>query len=234
MTTQDAVSEGASSATLGHSRFYRPELDGLRFFAFLAVFVCHSTPSDPSYYLARHIPGAYLVAAASRAGGFGVDLFFVLSAYLITELLLREKDEFGQVHLRSFYVRRILRIWPLYFLGILIAALLSLLDPQEPFPLPVVLAFLLLAGNLVSSFVGLSSTVAGPMWSISLEEQFYLFWPVLIAKTRRETALLRVAAAMFLTAELGRWLLLRYGPHTEQILWCNTCPTTFLKRHFCA
>ena len=222
MTTGDVVGEGAGSTTPGHSRFYRPELDGLRFFAFFSVFVCHIMPPDPAYYSARHIPGASLLAAASRAGEFGVDLFFVLSAYLITELLLREKDEFGQVHLLSFYVRRILRIWPLYFLGILIAALLSFMDANQPFLLPTVLAFLFLAGNLVAAFVGLSSTIAGPLWSVSLEEQFYLFWPVLIAKARRESTLLRVAAAMFLVAELSRWLLLRYGPHTTQILWCNT------------
>jgi peptidoglycan/LPS O-acetylase OafA/YrhL len=222
MTTEEAVNEKASSATSRPSRFYRPELDGVRFFAFFAVFVCHTSPSGPAYYSARHIPGAYILDAASRAGAFGVDLFFLLSAYLLTELLLREKDQFGRVHLGSFYVRRILRIWPLYFLGILIAALLPLVDAHQPFPLPVVLAFLFLAGNFVVAFVGLSSEIGGPLWSVSLEEQFYLFWPVIIAKARRESALLRVAAVMFVAAELGRWLLLRYGPHTPHILWCNT------------
>src|ERR1700690_2343892 len=133
MPTEDAVKPQASSPASSPARFYRPELDALRFFAFLAVFVYHTSPSDPPYYSARHIPCAYLVAAASHAGAFGVDLFFLLSAYLITELLLRERDECGQVHLDSFYVRRILRIWPLYFLGILIAVLVSLVDPHEPF-----------------------------------------------------------------------------------------------------
>jgi peptidoglycan/LPS O-acetylase OafA/YrhL len=98
------------------NRYYRPELDCLRFFAFFAVFTFHSPGGDAAYFSARHIPLAALVASVTSAGRFGVDLFFLLSAYLITELLLREQNLFGRLDLRSFYVRRILRIWPLYFL----------------------------------------------------------------------------------------------------------------------
>src|SRR5437660_1432973 len=97
-------------------RFYRPELDCLRFFAFFAVFVYHTLSGEPAYYAARHVPLATLLASAASAGRFGVDLFFLLSAFLITELLVREQEQFGKLDLRSFYLRRILRIWPLYFL----------------------------------------------------------------------------------------------------------------------
>src|SRR3569833_1019359 len=71
------------------SRFYQPELDGLRFFAFFAVFLSHTLPSTETYYYARHIPhwiGESLVAIR-EAGSWGVELFFCLSAYLITQLL---------------------------------------------------------------------------------------------------------------------------------------------------
>jgi peptidoglycan/LPS O-acetylase OafA/YrhL len=222
VTTGDAGNEKASSATSTSSRFYRPELDGLRFFAFFAVFACHTLSPDPAYYSAHHIPGAVVWAAAAQAGAFGVDLFFLLSAYLITELLLREKDQFGQVHLGAFYLRRILRIWPLYFFFILIAAFLPLVDPTQHFPVRNIVAFMFLFGNLLVSFAGMPVSVVNPLWSVSLEEQFYLFWPVVIARAKRERRLLLIAAAMLVTAELGRWLLVRYGPHTESLLWSNT------------
>src|ERR1700674_928143 len=100
------------------SAFYHPELDVLRFWAFLMVFACHA--STRIYFLPG-ITGS-LGRLAIRAGGCGVDLFFCLSAYLITEILLRERRGKGSIDVRSFYVRRILRIWPLYFafLGFLI------------------------------------------------------------------------------------------------------------------
>ena len=109
----------SDATTLPRRRFYQPELDCLRFFAFFAVFIFHTFPHEADYYSARHIPFAALIASVSRAGSFGVDLFFLLSAYLISQLLLREKEAFGHVSLKAFYLRRILRIWPLYFLGYL-------------------------------------------------------------------------------------------------------------------
>src|SRR5579859_3569851 len=91
-------------------RYYRPELDALRFFAFLAVFAFHRmdyVPTDPVKDV-----WAYRIGSV---GAFGVPVFFLLSAFLITELLVRERVSTGRVHIRSFYARRILRIWPLYF-----------------------------------------------------------------------------------------------------------------------
>ena len=78
------------------------------FLGFLAVFICH---------LSDEMGGSLVM---TNTGTFGVDLFFTLSAYLITDLLMREKERFARVDVKSFYVRRILRIWPLY-LGFLSA-----------------------------------------------------------------------------------------------------------------
>src|SRR5262249_37135014 len=167
--------------------FYRPELDCLRFFAFFGVFVFHSFPPDSAYYAVRRIPGGMLLASISRAGSFGVDLFFLLSAYLITQLLLKEKVEAGGVHLKSFYIRRILRIWPLYFLGIGIAVGLSYVDHTQKFPLTYVAAFFLLCGNWLTSLVGFPGSVMNPLWSVSFEEQFYLVWPSVVARVRRQS-----------------------------------------------
>ena len=81
--------EAANNAGAKRERFYRPELDCLRFFAFFAVFIYHTLSDEPAYYSARHVPFGTFIASAASAGRFGVDLFFLLSAYLITELLLR-------------------------------------------------------------------------------------------------------------------------------------------------
>src|SRR5580704_18886297 len=97
-----------NSLTATNASFYRPELDVLRFVAFLLVFFYHSVT------VANGIFDSFRIA-----GALGVCLFFLLSSYLITELLEREKSQSGDIHLRAFYIRRGLRIWPLYFIVLL-------------------------------------------------------------------------------------------------------------------
>ena len=96
-------------------KFYHPELDRLRFVAFFAVFVHHFFPQSHSNYAAIGSLGAKVLANCVEAGGLGVDLFFCLSSFLITTLLLREFEERGRIDVRAFWIRRILRIWPLYY-----------------------------------------------------------------------------------------------------------------------
>jgi peptidoglycan/LPS O-acetylase OafA/YrhL len=178
-------------ANLGHQeiqRFYRPELDTLRFFAFFGVFVFHVIPNDPHFYQAHQflIPSVVpFVCAVSSAGAYGVDLFFALSAYLITTLLIREEEVRGSIDTGAFYVRRILRIWPLYFFFIAVAALVQVWDKTQHLGWPFVAGFLLLSGNWVYIFLGLPHSIAGPLWSVSIEEQFYLVWPLALQRLSR-------------------------------------------------
>jgi peptidoglycan/LPS O-acetylase OafA/YrhL len=220
-----AVQDDKSSSEKAKvGRFYRPELDCLRFFAFFAVFLYHTLSIEPAYYAARHVPFGGLIASAASAGRFGVDLFFLLSAYLITELLLREQQQFGKLELRSFYLRRILRIWPLYFLGILIGVLLPLVDPSEHFSLTYAAAFVFMSGNWLISFGVPPHSVMLSLWSVSFEEQFYLLWPAFIAKARRGKFLLYASGILLLIATIGRQILLgdAQARHSEVAIFTNT------------
>lgn len=158
--------------------------------------------------------------AVTVAGISGVSLFFTLSAYLITELLLREREKTGTVHLRSFYVRRVLRIWPLYFVFLLIIRpLVAPVLPHEHFSGSYLAAYLLLAGNWISALHGWPESFAAPLWSISVEEQFYLFWPFAVSRLR--ASIIATASVMLLVANLTRiWFVLH--PRPEPFLWANT------------
>lgn len=165
------------------TRYYKPELDVLRFCAFLFVFFTHRldlAPIDPSTN--------YWGYNLSLIGVYGVPLFFFLSAFLITELLTKEKEEFGQVSIKSFYIRRILRIWPLYFaffFGMVILTHLS--NRFGEIPLGTQLTFSLFSGNWYITFKGwLSAYCINPLWSISVEEQFYILLPLILYFTGRK------------------------------------------------
>lgn len=204
------------------ARFYHPELDELRFFAFLMVFLHHAFPHDPTFWTKLGVPQflARVVAGIGATGAFGVSLFFVLSSYLITELLLREKDLMGTLDLRSFYIRRILRIWPLYFAFLALAIGLQWIVPGQHVTLRAGLWFSLLAGNWFIVFHGFPSSVIFPLWSVSIEEQFYITWPAIVRKVN-ETGMLIFAGLLLVVATAARIYL---GMHhtLEGDVWCNT------------
>ncbi len=203
--------------------FYHPELDVLRFFAFLAVFFHHALSRDASLYLRNGLSpfGTNLVLAAKEAGAYGVDLFFALSAYLITELLLREHAKRGTFSVSKFYIRRALRIWPLYFtfLALTVFIVPSIFSDERFGPMYIV-SFALFFGNWVSAAYGLPFSVASPLWSISVEEQFYIAWPLLLllfgVKRIKHLAIVLLAIA------LGtRIFLAAYGAEHPAV-WANT------------
>src|SRR5437879_13430629 len=106
-----AVSVTAPSSLQTSEHYYRPEFDVLRFLAFLGVFLFHGLPGIA---IPKHSgwswPTVWIATNLKNSGRFGVCLFFVLSSFLITELLMRERSSTGTVHVSAFYVRRILRI----------------------------------------------------------------------------------------------------------------------------
>jgi peptidoglycan/LPS O-acetylase OafA/YrhL len=152
-------SEDRLRSTLG----YRPALDGIRGLAIVGVLMLHSTiwGAMPSL-----LPG----------GNLGVTVFFVLSGYLITTLLLREHERTGGIDLRAFYVRRTARLLP-GLLVLLPVYVIVFSRQQTAWQLVLLVGPVLL---YLSSFVQAIWGAMGPLawtWSLSVEEHFYAFWP---------------------------------------------------------
>ena len=169
MNTLPAHKEARESrSSINGGRFYRPELDVLRFLAFFSVFLFHSV----LFAAKKWMP---IVVALQ----LGMCLFFVLSSYLITELLLREKLSTGRIHTQAFFTRRILRIWPLYFACLVIAYLNGWIDRHVHVSIQWLAAYVLLFGNWYTILIGHTNSPWSPLWSINLEEQFYFLWPFL-------------------------------------------------------
>jgi len=186
------------------------------------VFCHHALPHDPVFWTSHGVPEflARVVAGVGATGAFGVSVFFVLSSYLITELLLREKDLIGALDVRSFYIRRVLRIWPLYFAFLGLAVVLQWIVPGQQVTWRAGLWFSLLAGNWFIVFHGFPSSVIFPLWSVSIEEQFYITWPTVVRRVS-EAGMLMIAGLLLAIATASRVYL---GVHHvgESDVWCNT------------
>jgi peptidoglycan/LPS O-acetylase OafA/YrhL len=172
-------------------KFKFENLDSIRTIAFLSTFLAHAfyTESD----LVRQSDAFQWAIKFQEIFSFGVPIFFVLSGFLISYLMLKEQEESGKFNLKNFYVRRILRIWPVYFLVIIIGFVLFPLvrnyilhDPYTETANAIYYIFYLsnfdqLATTTLPYGVGL-----GPTWSVSIEEQFYVFWPLLFLMFKRK------------------------------------------------
>jgi peptidoglycan/LPS O-acetylase OafA/YrhL len=162
-------------------------LDGLRCLAILPVIWHHSTPRQLQGVLGK--------------GPLGVHLFFALSGFLITTLLLRERDRMGRISLRAFWARRGLRIFPLYY------AVLALFTLRTVFwlsPSPMRDQFLrslpfyaTYTGNWFVDYGVAHPIIFAFSWSLATEEQFYLFWPPLLRFTRGLTGPVLFASLIF-------------------------------------
>jgi peptidoglycan/LPS O-acetylase OafA/YrhL len=198
--------------------FYRPELDVLRFGAFLLVFLHHALPHSATDY---GIPKffASMLAGIARSGALGVDLFFTLSAYLITDLLLRERRIRGAIDIRAFYIRRVLRIWPLYYFALLILVPGMSFLAAEHMPWTYFASFAMFGGNWACAAWGYPPSSFALLWSVSIEEQFYLTWPWLIRFGADRLRL--IAYGMLSIATVTRiTLVIREVQHPG--VWCNT------------
>jgi len=185
-------------------RAHLPVLDGVRGLAILMVMLLHFVGAAPP---GDRIEGA--IVGVTNYGSYGVELFFVLSGFLITGILYDARNE--PYYFRNFYMRRVLRIFPLYY-GVL--ALVFFVAPLIPLLRGPTLDYLverqawawLYAVNIYIAKHGeWSFSYLDHFWSLAIEEHFYLFWPfVVFALARRPRALIAASLAIALCAMLTR------------------------------
>ena len=227
-------------------RFYAPELDALRFLAFMMVFGRHvlsglgfvmksvngqqPTSSAAVATLPHHAGWLSMLKPQdfAQAFDFGVCLFFFLSAFLITRLLLIEKEATGGVAVGRFYLRRSLRIWPLYFFFLALALVASHYSDTLHVSGQRVLAAAFFVGNWAAVAHGWSSMAIQPLWSVSVEEQFYGVWP-LFARSGRK-AIVMISCLLVIVSLL---VLMYYGNKPGSQITA-TWPNTFVQGLFLA
>ncbi|WP_276134052.1 acyltransferase family protein [Polluticoccus soli] len=173
MTSGNASTPGSPAARRHFHTF-----DALRFFAFLKVFLLHvPIIAFPWFNYVR------------AGGGIGVQFFFVLSGFLITYIICEEKARTGQLNLKNFFVRRILRIWPLYYLMVAVAYItpyilehfLHLPSSGEGYR-PNIWVSVLFLENYKMMATGQHANVSplSVMWTLCIEEHFYIVWGLLL------------------------------------------------------
>jgi len=186
-------------------KHYLPVLDGLRAVAIIAVLLFHAT------------------YGRLTGGLLGVDLFFVLSGYLITRLLLQEFEETGGIRIGFFYARRGLRLYPALLCTVLLTGLFWRLPSvsRSTSYLKASMAALFYFGNFVRQDIG----ALGHTWSLAIEEQFYLFWPFLLFFLIRKTGargLLTVCIMLVASSSLLRAVLYIGMPDSSLDLYAFT------------
>ena len=187
-----------SYAKFREVRFFG-SLDGLRALSIIGVIWFHSWWGTPYYSRLESMP-------VLRQGSYGVHIFFVVSGFLITTLLLRERDRYGTISLRDFYIRRALRIWPLYYAVLLFYVLNALVFERGTVRAHSFLHYLPSFATFTYTWF-ISSKWPGGMfnlaWTLSTEEQFYFFWPFALRLLRglRSSALILGIIAIKMAAD---------------------------------
>ena len=164
-----------------------PNLNGLRFVGAFMVFVFHV------FSLGREHWGNFkdstffsILAKITSKGHLGVSLFVVLSGFLITYLMMNELQKNGQIRLSNFIARRILRVWPLYFVVVLFGFFVFPMLPFGKLTEHKLINFTFFLSNLDEIWFGMRDSLnfLTATWSVSVEEQFYLCWAFLIGVFR--------------------------------------------------
>ena len=178
-------------------------LDGLRGIAILLVVLFHALFFDPGL-IGSGPPGDSLYLRVVTLGWCGVDVFFVLSGFLITGILLRARG--CPRYFTTFYARRALRIFPLYY--VVVVALLFVLD-RPPATAAEKASYLLYYQNVRFALFGELQFDPARLvtWSLAIEEQFYLVWPAVVWWCGRRTLVRICAIAIVLSIALRLWLL---------------------------
>ena len=173
-------------------------LDGLRAVSILSVILAHAIGT-------RGFPTVPVFKVAGDLGNLGVRCFFVISGFLITHLLIQEARATGGISLKAFYIRRTFRIFPAFYafmasVAVLSAAGIATLRSPD----------LIYAATYTINFIGQKSWVIGHAWSLAVEEQFYLLWPLCIVALgwHRARGVAWGAICLAPVFRIGAWYLL--------------------------
>lgn len=206
-------------SAMGQKVFFK-NLDALRFIAFMFIFLGHSLDTDSNVILQSDVYG-WVKNYVYIFGKTGFSFAFVLSSYINTWVILEERTNAGHFKPWLYYVRRAIRIWPLYFLVLFIGFVvlpftMKLMgQPYDEVGNP--WYFILFVGNFFLIEHGWThSPIISVLWSVSVEEQFYIFWPFLLIIFRKnEKWLFTILLLVF-----GATTYLYYG--TDVNLWFHT------------
>jgi peptidoglycan/LPS O-acetylase OafA/YrhL len=186
--------------TARKSRGRIPSLDGLRALSIALVLFAHSTGTRffPSFVFARE-----------QLGNLGVRIFFVISGYLITSILLDEMQETGSISLKWFYIRRALRIFPAVYAYIAVIIILYATGWLVHFPaghsFPLSITHFVRALTYTINYTEPRPWSVAHLWSLSVEEQFYLLWPAVLLLSGRSRGM-KIAACVMIVSPLFRVL----------------------------
>lgn len=163
---------------------YFENLDGIRFICFLSVFFYHGFQTD-SDLVRNSVAYDFIKNDVFGNGNLGVNFFFVLSGFLITYILIQEKKNVEQINIKNFFIRRCLRIWPLFYFcvlfGFLIFPFIKTFFGQLPNETANPLLYILFLNNFDTIINGTpDASILGVLWSVAIEEQFYLVWPFIM------------------------------------------------------
>jgi peptidoglycan/LPS O-acetylase OafA/YrhL len=179
-----------------------PSLDGLRAVSIALVIFGHLSGSTG-------YPNNSFTQMIGSFSHFGVQVFFVISGFLITTLLLAEQRDTGRIDLSSFYLRRVFRIFPAAFTYVGFATALRFLF-HHPFPL----RYLAIALTYTMSYSHGGPWVLAHLWSLSVEEQFYIFWTIVLFAgfgVRKQTCW-----AVMVISPIARMIFATYAPHLTE------------------
>ena len=215
------------------NKIYLKGLDGLRgIAAFLVVFGhIELIKKSINLYNVYEGGGNFLI----YQGGKAVTFFFVLSGFLITYLLFNERESFSNISIKKFYLRRILRIWPVYYLlfiaGFILLplGLFSNFNISNKIPIENYWNSFFYNLMLMPNFFTHSNPVAFQSWSIGVEEQFYLVWPVIISRTQSFKRLLIIMISIV----IGIYLL-RASLILNNLLDVNYSVLVTINKFFCS
>jgi len=209
-----------------NKRFYVPQLDGLRFLAFFLVFISHAPSAVP--FFQNYPTLSSFIDLIQQNGWVGVDLFLVLSSYLIFSLLLNEKSSTGSVSIGGFYIRRALRIWPLYFPYLFFSLFLYKIVGFASLPDRVIvehsLPFMFFMGNFSYAYFAndIKPVMSGHLWTVCLEEQFYLFCPIIIYHLNMSSIKKAILIALLIIIFCVSWRIYMYQTQIPYpMVWTN-------------